>query len=301
MPSQFVMLQSMPLKSVPGGSERLIQDLIADNPSILGLGRLELQAREKVQPAGGRIDLVLRDASDATWYEVEIQLGKTDESHIVRTIEYWESEKRRHPHPEREHIAVIVAEKITGRFFNVISLLNQNIPIIALMLTATKLGDQYGLLFTKVLHHDPVDVEEDSGPETTVEDWNNRTTPSLLKVVYELANYGKSSLDPTLELKFNKSRIGTWIQGRCSNFATFCPQKRALKMSFHTNQEESIDKSLDDKGIDWEYRNGRYSGYRLHLHESEIQESFSLLQSLLAKSYETREGEEQELEVASKS
>ncbi len=299
MSSQFVMLQSMPLKSVPGGSERLIQDLIAGNPSILGLGHLELQAREKVQPSGGRIDLVLRDASDATWYEVEIQLGKTDESHIVRTIEYWESEQRRHP--ERDHIAVIVAEKITGRFFNVISLLNQNIPIIALMLTATKLGDQYGLLFTKILRHEPVDVEEDSGPETTAEDWNSRTTPSLLKVVYDLANYGKLSIDATLELKFNKSRIGTWIQGRCSNFATFCPQKRTLKMSFHANQEDSIDKSLDDKGIDWEYRNGRYSGYRLHLRESEIQGSFSLLQLLLAKSYETCEGEEQEAEIVSKS
>jgi hypothetical protein len=275
-----MMIQSVPLKSVPGVSERLIQDLIATNPSILGLGHLELQAREKVQPAGGRIDLVLRDASDETWYEVEIQLGKTDESHIIRTIEYWESEKRRYP--GREHIAVIVAEKITGRFFNVISLLNQNIPIIALMLTATKLGEQYGLLFTTVLRHEPADVEGDTEPETTAEDWNRRTSPSLLKVVYELANYGKSSLDPTLELRFYKSRIGTWIQGRRSNFATFCPQKRALKMSFHADQEDPLDKCLNDSGIDWEYKNGRYPGYRVHLHESEIQGSFSLLQSLLA-------------------
>jgi hypothetical protein len=295
MSSQFVMIQSMPLKSVPGISERLIQDHIASNPSVLGLGHLELQAREKVQPSGGRVDLVLRDTSDETWYEVEIQLGKTDESHIVRTIEYWESEKRRHP--GREHIAVIVAEKITGRFFNVISLLNQNIPIIALMLTATKLGDQYALLFTKVLHHEPVDVDEDSGPEITEAEWKDRTTPSLLKVVYELANYGKSSLDPTLELKFNKSRIGTWIHGQLSNFVTFHPQKRTLRISFHASEEDSLNNNLNNSGIDWEYKNGRYAGYRVHLHENEIQGNLSLLQTLMAKSYETCEGEEQEHEV----
>jgi hypothetical protein len=51
-------------------------------------------------------------------YEVEIMLGSTDESHIIRTIEYWDIEKRRFP--SKDHKAVIVAEDITNRFFNVI-------------------------------------------------------------------------------------------------------------------------------------------------------------------------------------
>jgi len=54
-------------------------------------------------------------------------------------------------YPDIRHTAVIVAEEITSRFFNVISLFNQSIPIIALKLTALKLGDQYGVIFTKIL------------------------------------------------------------------------------------------------------------------------------------------------------
>ena len=60
-----------------------------------------------------------------TRYEVEIQLGPTDESHIIRTIEYWEIERRRYP--QYEHVAVIVAEDVTSRFLNVINLLNGSV------------------------------------------------------------------------------------------------------------------------------------------------------------------------------
>ena len=55
-------------------------------------------------------------------YEIEIQLGATDPSHIIRTVEYWDTEKKRYP--QYDHCAVIVAEEIIGRFMNVISLFN---------------------------------------------------------------------------------------------------------------------------------------------------------------------------------
>jgi len=55
-------------------------------------------------------------------YEVEIQLGATNESHIIRTIEYWDIERRRYP--QYDHTAVIIAEDITSRFLNVITLFN---------------------------------------------------------------------------------------------------------------------------------------------------------------------------------
>jgi hypothetical protein len=45
-------------------------------------------------------------------------LGSLDESHIIRTIEYWDIERQRRP--TFEHRAVIVAERITSRFFNVL-------------------------------------------------------------------------------------------------------------------------------------------------------------------------------------
>ena len=48
------------------------------------------------------------------------------ESHIIRTIEYWDIERKRYP--QYEHCAVLVAEDITSRFLNVISLFNGTIP-----------------------------------------------------------------------------------------------------------------------------------------------------------------------------
>ena len=54
-------------------------------------------------------------------------LGALDESHIIRTIEYWDVERQRFP--THDHRAVIVAEEITSRFFNVIRLLNRAVPM----------------------------------------------------------------------------------------------------------------------------------------------------------------------------
>ena len=56
--------------------------------TLLGLGELRLLAREKPLHGGGRLDLLFTD-DDSTRYEVELQLGSTDETHIIRTLEYW--------------------------------------------------------------------------------------------------------------------------------------------------------------------------------------------------------------------
>lgn len=70
------------IKGHPELDERWVQNLTADNPAILGLGDLELRDRERRQPRAGRLDLLLQDTETDRRYEVEIQLGATDESHI---------------------------------------------------------------------------------------------------------------------------------------------------------------------------------------------------------------------------
>ena len=136
------------LKNNPKINEDMIQEFIFTNPNVLGLGELTAIQREKVQPTGGRLDMLLVD-DDGNRYEVEIQLGSTDPSHIIRTIEYWDTEKKRYP--QYDHCAVIVAEEITGRFMNVISLFNGSIPLIALQLSAYEDGYDVSLVFTKII------------------------------------------------------------------------------------------------------------------------------------------------------
>jgi len=131
-------------------TEKWVQEIIANDPSILGLGDLILKDKERIHPKAGRLDLLLQDPDSERRYEVEIQLGKVDESHIIRTIEYWDIEKKRYP--QYDHCAVIIAEDITNRFLNVINIFNGAIPLIAIKLEAFKNENNYWLNFTTVLN-----------------------------------------------------------------------------------------------------------------------------------------------------
>lgn len=118
MTLQFAKPERVHLKSHPEFLEKWVQQRVVDDPSILGLGDLELVAAEKIQPKAGRLDLLLHDEQLNRRYEVELMLGATDPSHIIRRIEYWDIEHRRYP--AYDHVAVLVAEDITSRFLNVI-------------------------------------------------------------------------------------------------------------------------------------------------------------------------------------
>lgn len=58
-------------------------------------------------------------------------------------------------------MAVIVAEEITARSFNVISLFNGFIPIIAIQVSAIEMGEAVTLVFTTVLDRTTLGAEED--------------------------------------------------------------------------------------------------------------------------------------------
>jgi hypothetical protein len=115
----YVEPKPVDLKTHPDLNERWVQARIVDNPSLLGLGDLDVKDQERRQPHAGRLDLLLQDPESNLRHELELQLGPTDETHIIRTIEYWDIERRRYP--QYEHCAVIVAESITSRFLNVIA------------------------------------------------------------------------------------------------------------------------------------------------------------------------------------
>jgi L-alanine-DL-glutamate epimerase-like enolase superfamily enzyme len=100
------------LKSHTDFNEKWLQARIVEDPGILGLGDVVLIERERTQERAGRLDLLLADPEQDRRYEVELMLGPTDESHIVRCIEYWDIERRRYP--GYEHCAVLVAEDITS-------------------------------------------------------------------------------------------------------------------------------------------------------------------------------------------
>lgn len=270
------------LGSESGWSESFLQQEIANDPSILGLGELVLRDRERRQSRAGRLDLLLQDSEGATRYEVELQLGATDESHIIRTIEYWDLERRRFP--RYEHFAVLIAEDITSRFFNVISLFNQNIPLIAIKVSAFEVNGKATLIFTKVLDYRPSEFEDEE-PAFLEADrlyWENRTSLMTMASVDTVASI-LSELDPSIRLKFNKGYIRAEREpGRGGKVLTFWPQKRALKFSLPSEQSQGIEESLELAGIDYEGYDERRQRYVPRLLPNDAQKHREILKEVLA-------------------
>lgn len=248
-------LNKIPLKNNPKINEDMIQEFIFNDPSVLGLGDLTAIQREKVQPLGGRLDILLAD-DDGNRYEVEIQLGSTDPSHIIRTIEYWDTEKKRYP--QYDHCAVIVAEEITGRFMNVISLFNGSIPLIALQLSAFQTGDDISLVFTKII--DRIDLGTDEEEELVTTDrnyWENtKSTKHMMKLVDSIYE-DLGDLISGYELKYNKFYIGLSINGVAKNFMAFRPKKKFIYIEFRGQEDVEISKTLENEGIDFSYDSRR--------------------------------------------
>ena len=56
---QHVKLRQIQLKNHPSLNERWVQDVIAEDPSILGIGDVVLKDKERVHRNAGRLDLLL--------------------------------------------------------------------------------------------------------------------------------------------------------------------------------------------------------------------------------------------------
>jgi len=182
-----------------------------------------LRDRERIQPRAGRLDLLLQDTETKRRYEVELQLGQTDEAHIIRTIEYWDIERKRYP--QYDHCAVLVAEDITSRFLNVVSLFNGNVPLVAIQMQAYRVGDHITLVFTTVLDEMTRGlVDEDEDAEAAPTDrayWENKKgTKETVSIADEVITIARS-FDPNLELKYNKFYIGLARSGQPFNFVSF--------------------------------------------------------------------------------
>jgi len=256
---KLIKSERISLKNHPEINESTIQEFIFNDPSVLGLGDLIPIQREKVQPAGGRLDILLSDSDGLARFEVEIQLGATDPSHIIRTIEYWDTEKKRYP--KYDHCAVIVAEEITGRFMNVISLFNGTIPLIALQMSAVKHGEDIELIFTKVLDRVSLgsDDEDEAAEVTDRNYWEKRSTSSMMKTVDKIFA-DLSDLTTGYELKYNKFYVGIARDGVAKNYISFKPKKSFIYLCVKALESENWIKQLEDAGLDASYvsRNRQY-------------------------------------------
>ena len=273
------------LKDHPELDERWLQDRIGEDPALLGLGDLVLKDKERPQPRAGRLDLLLQDAETNKRYEVEVQLGKTDEAHIIRTIEYWDIERKRYP--QYDHSAVIVAEDITGRFLNVISLFNGSIPLVAIQLSAVRLGDSVSLVCSKVLDEMRLGLVDEDEEVQAVADrtyWEARASKHTLAMADEMLEVVRA-LDPAIELKYNKFYIGLAKGGQPNNFVIFRPKKDWLRLEVRLDRSDETQAQLDASGLDIMDYDARWGRYRIRLAKGDTTKHKDFLAELMTKAF----------------
>lgn len=284
----YVVPEEIRLKNSPVYNEQWLHARIADNPKILGLGDVQVRDKERTQHIGGRLDLLLQEVENPRRYEVEIQLGATDESHVIRTIEYWDIERRRYP--QYEHTAVIVAEDVTGRFLNVIRLFNGVIPLIAIKLQALRVGDQIGLVFTRVLDELPLTVLGDDEETREVVDrnyWVQRGSTATVKLaerVVEMVN----TFAPGFEPKYNKYYVGVAREGQALNFIILRPRRTTLRIEIKVPQEDETTTRLEESSLTLVDYEPRYGAYRIDLRSEDIEDENQLLIELMKRAFEAR-------------
>lgn len=251
-----------------GKDEYWLQDIIYENPKVLGLGNLVPVHKEKKQASGGRLDILLKNSDENAMYEVEVMLGETDPSHIIRSIEYWDNEKRKYP--QRQHFCVLVAERFDRRYFNVIQLMSLNIPMIAVQADLLEVNGEKILHFTKIIDI-YIEPEENDDDQKVVNEtsWNNDSpwTNKNAKDFITILNSEKNKIN----IGYTQSYISINFEGK--NAYWFHKRVKPTSAIFFSVKDEekaeSIKSVLDKNEFSYTF-NTRYKEFMLYVDENNI-------------------------------
>jgi hypothetical protein len=260
-----------------GKDEYWLQDIIYENPKVLGLGNLVPLNKEKKQSSGGKLDILLKDPEQNSMYEVEIMLGETDPSHIIRSIEYWDNEKRKYP--QRQHFCVLVAESFDRRYFNVIQLMSLNIPMIAIQADLLEVNGEKILNFTKIIdiYIEPEEYEEDvkvvnEATWTNDASWVTENTKELIELFKEEGD--------KINIRFTQSYVSINIEGKNAYWLNK-RMKPTSALFFSVKDEEkaeSIKKLLENAEFSFTYN--RYKEFMLNIDTKIIKANSKLLKEI---------------------
>jgi hypothetical protein len=182
---------------------------------------------------------------------------------------------------------VIVAEDITSRFLNVISLFNGSIPLVAIQLGAFRLGDSVSLVCSKVLDEMRLGLVDDDEPDFEVAnrtEWEDRASKQTLAMADEVLEMVRA-FDGDLELNYTKFYIGLAKGGRPNNFVIFRPKKGWLLLEVRLDRSDEMQAQLKDSGLDPMEYDSRFGRYRIRLAKGDITTHKDFLAALMTKAY----------------
>ncbi len=186
---------------------------------------------------------------------------------------------------------MLIAEDITSRFLNVISLFNGHIPIMALQLTAVETAEGVGIVFTRVLDTVKLGLvdEDETVFETTDRTYWEKTksSPAMLSLadqIYEICR----SFAPNLIQSYKKNYIGFRLNNQPFNFALCKPRSQSMLLEINLPQSDELDSEITDKGFELLAYNRHFGMYRISLKAADIQNHRDYLKTLLKQAYDKR-------------
>jgi hypothetical protein len=320
----FVKLERTHLKNNPAVGEAWIQDCIAADPEILGLGALSVIQRESF--GNGLEQLVVTRPGSAKSYSLLVQCGSTDEVQLVRAIESWSKASAA--------TAVLVSEEISARYLDLMTTLRGSGRLAAIQMQAMKVGGQMTVIFTNVageLEAESVAVspvselaecvaEETEANEpvakagltseaaavlehcdadfpvpteftaiTSVQpvdrDYWERSAPEGVEMADRLLAITQA-IDPAIELTYRPNHIGMARQGQSADFARFTPETSGLQVALSLEQNSLIELSIAQAGLERLPSDGNEDGYRIRLASADIEAQRAPVARLIQLAYE---------------
>jgi hypothetical protein len=224
-------------------------------------------------------------------------LGDTDPSHIMRTIEYWDIERRRYP--AYEHIAVLVAEDITSRFLNLISLLSGSIPIIAIQLSALRVDDKIVLHFARIIDQTKLRSDDEwelgggeGGVPQTVDRswWQQRVPATILTMCDDVLSLVTNTAGMPHSLQYRKKHINVVDDG-IKRHVWLIPLKSLLRVVAYVPKPEEWVKRFEDVGLFASLRRGDKAAI-VSLNPEAFHEHRALLTQFIGEAFAEDEGGE---------
>ena len=241
---KFVLGKRFSLAKHPEYDERWVEDLVKHTPSILGLGAgVQFVSSQIRNSNGGRLDLLLKDEDEAIVYSVELMLGQLDETHIVRSLDYWLRNQTRHTYKEYEHVAVLVAEGVlTCRFADVVRFLSSKVNLVVIELAGLQV-QEYVTLHCTTIFDGSTSIEDDiEGPATT---WPQDT----LVLINKILDLTRSATTDPIAPNPRQDGIGVKVGNKVQNFLFFKPKQTFVRVAAFVNDPEQWASQLQQAGI----------------------------------------------------
>jgi hypothetical protein len=291
-----------------GNDEKWLQNWITEKPERLGLGPLEIVAKElhQYKNKGGILDILGYNKLINTYYEIEVMLGECDSDHGFRVLDYWARERAKNP--KSIHYAVLVAEDLQGRYKTIVETLPQFLPFIAIEIKTLQLSYNNELIITckaeiiaqpDELIDANISSDVTTGKVNAPKDetwWKDQNHGELfVETVKEMFDYceeniGTSRIDYTAQsyISLKKGRR-TWLPmwPRSDGFYVYLPDDGNGTLDEPSERYRNWQKKLENIGIElsWAYKyNGGANPIGFNLPKTKMKEPIIL--ELLTESYE---------------